>query len=233
MFLRQGNIRVHHFYHKSKTCSFESALHNAFKLKLFQRIEAGLRQNRESCEHKAKLMIQWYCANCQIKHQGDLLKRIADAKLEVKVDAYTPDISLYRQDGSVYSVIEIEYTHQLEDEPRQYYNENNIWIIVFMPITIGDLRAAEDDPLVPFSSNICQYKIEDEKPKNRVTENSPPGNTAYKIIGQQNEALETNLIAAENKGNVGIISLTARFLSSLIRRISRIFHSNRTSSSLM
>ncbi len=172
MFRRRSKFGIYHFYHKSTTCSFESALHYAFKDTLLKRIERGLIENRVSDEAKTKLMIQWYCLICKKECKGDLLKRISHAKLEVKVDVYKPDISLYRKDGTVYAVIEIEYKHPLDQNPRQYYIINNIGIIEFKPKTVDDLKLLDADPLIPFSCSLCHLQklveIESHPPEEKL-----------------------------------------------------------------
>ena len=168
MFRRGGEHRTDHFYHKGDTCAFESALHNAFKVRLFQIIDTGLRQKAASGNKNAKINIRWYCEKCKMIHKGNLLKPIADAKLECHVDKFRPDISLYRTNGSVYAVIEIEYTHSVEDRSKKFYEDNNIGIIVFSAYTIDDLRSLEGDSLIPSSCNLCKHRREDLKSEENI-----------------------------------------------------------------
>jgi hypothetical protein len=162
MYPRLGKIRIHHFYHRSKTCSFESALHYAFKWALFDRIIKGINNNKDLTKDKVKLIIQWNCAKCDKDPKGDLLKRIDNAELEKNVDKYRPDVKLFRKDGSIYAVIEIEYTSPLKDKPRQHYIEKKIGIIEFKPKEFNDLKAIYNNPIIPNACNLCGHQIEKE-----------------------------------------------------------------------
>jgi hypothetical protein len=168
MYKRGGPRRTDHFYHIGDTCPTESALHEAFKCTLHKLIFDGIRNNEDTSKERIKLIIQWVCKQCNITQDLDLLEIIADAKKEVYINKYKPDISLYRKDGSIYTVIEVEYKHPLDDNPRKYYSENNIGIIEFILENEKDLDRIKADPLKPDTCNMCPHVALEENNSNIV-----------------------------------------------------------------
>ncbi len=153
MIPKMGKIRIHHFAHKPghdiTNCSLESALHNAYKTMLYNRIKANL-----LTDTKSELLIEWNCSQCLDTHRGNLLKKVANVEIEKNVGQYRPDLSLYRKDDTVHAVIEIIATHEIEEYTRQYYSDNKIAIVEFKP-TLEDLAKIYDEILYPSSVNVC------------------------------------------------------------------------------
>jgi hypothetical protein len=174
LFKRKSKFGIYHFYHKDSTnCTHESALHEAFKKILYKRIVDSISNNQDANKDKIKIVIQWICEKCHILKDRDLLEQMVDARLETKVGLYRPDISLYLN-NSIYAVIEVEYKHPLEDNPRKYYEENNIGIIEFILQDKKDLDRTKAEPLKPNACNMCQHtalKEEENDIANQQKEN--------------------------------------------------------------
>jgi hypothetical protein len=219
MFKRRSKLGKFHFYHKGDTCSQVTAIHEGFKGKLFQLIDNRLRQNNEPNQEKTKLNISWNCAKCIIYHKGNLLGPIKEAKLEKKVDRFRPDISLYRSDKSVYAAIEIEYTHDLEEGPRSYYNRNNIGIIVFKPSTLEDLKSLEIEPLTPYSCDLCKHSTQYLEDEIKISAETPSINipdiieNPFEVLPQANNGPLAAI------ARTGLISTIGKFISNIINRI--------------
>jgi len=185
LFRRTSKNGVLHFYHKDgTTISYETELHDVFKRVLHKRIIDGLNNNRDTSKDKIKIPIQWTCEKCQQSRKLDLLEIVADAKLEIYVGPFKPDISLYREDNSAFAVIEVEYKHPLEDNARKYYEENKIGVIEFILEDEKDLARIFVDPLRPNFCNMCQhpaYEVMNSEIINQPGEGQGNGNWGWFI----------------------------------------------------
>lgn len=122
-----------HFAHRNLTpnCTPETALHYLFKHLLFHKLKEHLANNQP-------LPISWNCKFCHTKHSGNLLKKIADVKLEYNLGVCQPDLALLNESGNVFAAIEIVVTHKPEPVVLKHYDENDI-----IPIIIS-LQSDED-----------------------------------------------------------------------------------------
>jgi hypothetical protein len=219
MYRRRSKLGLLHFYHMGDTCFKETAIHEGFKGRLFQIINKGLKQNKELGGKKAKLKLQWHCNKCNIGHKGNLLGPIEDAALELKVDRFKPDISLYRHDKSVYAAIEVEYSHALEDKPRQYYNRNNIGIIIFAPSSLDDIKSLDIFPIIPYSCNLCKHSVNCSSDENEIIPDNPDLEIQDIVINPSEETLQLSNSPEGGNSNRGRFSSIAKFISNLLKRI--------------
>lgn len=113
--------RKDHFAHKSNSdnhCS-ESFLHKLFKDKCVDFIKDKIANGDE-------LRFEWFCDQCNEKHEGNLLKKATDVVSEYDLGICRPDIALLDKSGEVIIVIEIVVTHKPTPKTMQYYKDNNI-----------------------------------------------------------------------------------------------------------
>ena len=178
MIPKKGNVRIHHFCHKPdanvSNCSFESALHNAFKTKLFNRINDSLKHNKEHKDNKIKIYIAWRCLKCGENHQGNLIGKLSYGKMENYIGEFKPDISLFRDDGSASVIIEVMVTHEIDEKALKYYDSRDIKIIEFAPKSEADLNKIDEDILHPVSVNMCLKKETIETAIDKVSLNELP-----------------------------------------------------------
>lgn len=80
------NSKRPHFAHKTLTqnCTPETALHYIFKTQAYEKINKLLLA-------KQSLKFRWICQFCTEKHQGNLLKKISEVKLEYNLGKCQPD----------------------------------------------------------------------------------------------------------------------------------------------
>jgi len=138
--LKRGSERRAHFAHKASNpdCKPETALHHGFKTLLFAKIQHHL-------EQQMPLEVQWCCSHCGGTHNGNLLRKTAEVKLEHHVGDYRPDIALFDADGSVVAVIEVVVTHAPEPSALTYYRANKIAITVLKLKSDADLKRLDPD----------------------------------------------------------------------------------------
>jgi ribosomal protein L37AE/L43A len=125
---KSGNIgkgaKRPHFAHRSLTpnCTPETALHYSFKNLLARKIEQHIKTI-------SPLPISWNCKYCGLLHEGNLLKKIKDVKIEHYLTICKPDIALIDKEDKVFAVIEVVVTHKPEETVLNFYNKNNIILI--------------------------------------------------------------------------------------------------------
>jgi len=150
---KSGNIgkgsRRPHFAHDNLdgSCSYESYLHNAFKIRTFEII-------KENINKGLPLNITWKCDYCNNQHCIDLIG-IYNAKLEHNMIERVPDIALFDRNGRVCLVIEIVYKHPPEDGAIKFYRENNIILIQIIISSDNDLNDVENKLMNPSSVGWC------------------------------------------------------------------------------
>ncbi len=150
MLLKRGEIRIAHFAHKvvPETCSYETVLHSSFKHLLFQRISESLTQ-------QISLLMFWNCSKCYEKHQGNLLKKARDVKLEHSFGTCQPDLTLFDSNGNPIVFIEIVVTHQPEANVLAYCKAHKITLVKFELKKFEDLERLEADILDPNYVDCC------------------------------------------------------------------------------
>ena len=137
-----------HFAHNNfeGNCSYESYLHNTFKIKTLEIIN-------EYINKKLPLNVSWKCNNCNLIHNGNFL--IADVKIEHNMKECIPDIALFDHTGRVFAVIEIIYKHPPEEKTVIFYLQNKIILIQVNIFSEEALNNVENRIRNPTSINIC------------------------------------------------------------------------------
>ena len=116
-----------HFAHKSNNsnCSPESALHEAFKKKLFTYLNNHKRQGD-------LVPIEWDCSICGYDHSHkNLLGKTSHIQLEKNVGPTRPDISLVDESGKTLLAIEVVVTHAPETATLEYFHEKGIHLVQY------------------------------------------------------------------------------------------------------
>jgi len=159
MILRKSEkqLKRTHFAHKalSPNCTPESALHLAFKIMLYEKI-------RDCLANGKPMPIKWQCGYCLDIHEGNLLKKISDARLEYNAGDCIPDIALLNHDGKLAKAIEIIVTHAPDQQAKAYYERNNIVLIEFHLKNENALELLAEPVLNPTKVSIC---LHDKCPK--------------------------------------------------------------------
>jgi hypothetical protein len=133
---RKGNIRTHHFAHgKGVTCSLESAIHKIAKELIYLSI-------REALDAGTPIRLHRQCEICGDEHEGNLLKKVRDVKLECAVGISRPDVLLLGENSYPIAAIEIIVTHPPEQHIREFYQVNNIVLV--------EIKVASEEQLLSF-----------------------------------------------------------------------------------
>lgn len=125
--VKQGDVRVHHFAHKSDTnCQGpESPLHSA----CIQAIANNLYVLSEALEQDDWLKIVDICSKCNrdFNHRYPNPHTYNDVRLEYKLldSQYRADIALL-QDGELAEIIEVYHTHRVDNDKWAFIIENKI-----------------------------------------------------------------------------------------------------------
>lgn len=142
--------RKDHFAHKSNSdnhCS-ESFLHKLFKDKCVDFIKDKIANGDE-------LRFEWFCDQCNEKHEGNLLKKATDVVSEYDLGICRPDIALLDKSGEVIIVIEIVVTHKPTPKTMQYYKDNNIACLLINVTDFDDCENIGHKLSNPDEVNIC------------------------------------------------------------------------------
>jgi hypothetical protein len=139
-----------HFAHFPGThqCSLESALHSAFKNELYNRFSKAIQDG-------AEVLISWNCRYCRKTHTVNLLRLAERVDIEKNIENTRPDITLYKSQNRILSVIEIIVKHFLEQKTMEYYIDRDIPLIEFELLTEIDISRAYENPLKPDRLNAC------------------------------------------------------------------------------
>jgi len=154
MILRKSERRLKrpHFGHKGMTsnCTPESVLHLAFKSSLFNKIQKAINE-------KKSILMKWQCDFCLDSHNGDLLKKVVDAKMEYDTGNFKPDIALFDIDERLFSVLEIVVTHSPDEGAKTFYNQNDVIVIEFHVKSEEELDQLNRPILEPAKVSICLH----------------------------------------------------------------------------
>lgn len=148
--LRKGQRKRPHFAHKvlSANCSPETALHHSFKTLLCEKIQ-------EHLDRQSSLKIEWDCSYCHRKHEGNLLKKAIEVRLEYEIGDCQPDIALLDPSSKVVAVIEVVVTHSPEEKTLNYYTKNQIAVVRYKLRTDEDLQRLDNSVLEPDQVSLC------------------------------------------------------------------------------
>jgi ssDNA-binding Zn-finger/Zn-ribbon topoisomerase 1 len=147
----KGPKTVHHFAHESEaTCNPETLLHILGKRLLLDRIQAAIR-------NKTELPIQWDCAQCDDRHDGDLVKRATRVEMEFDLGPCRPDLTLFGPSGKPVALVEIVVSHAPDENVAEFAKASGAPIVQFDLRSVEDLeRIAEADVLVPTVLDLCR-----------------------------------------------------------------------------
>lgn len=149
--LRKGSKKRPHFAHKKVTenCTPETALHFGFKILLAQRIQ-------KSIDSAESLPFLWNCNFCSGKHEGDLVKKATQVKVEYDLGICQPDIALVDSSNSVVAAIEVVVSHSPEEKVIGYYKQNGIALVIFELESDEDIHLVDETVLKPTSVSVCR-----------------------------------------------------------------------------
>ena len=156
MILRKGNIRVHHFAHKGKSCLPQSDPNNYLHQVAQDKIIVGFR-NAQNTSNKYYLGVN--CVNCQKIAATNIATDGARVDKErVVVEGTRSDIVVeVSSDKKI--IIEIINTHDLESETRSRYIASGIPVfkrkVSWGTIQELDKRVIADDVLNGKEMKIC------------------------------------------------------------------------------
>jgi hypothetical protein len=131
---RKGAKISHHFAHDAGSkCSIETALHSLTKRLIHDGIQRALSAG-------ASIGLSWRCDECQGEHKGNLLKRGKTVRLEHSLGEVRPDILLLDSSERPLVAIEVVVTHPPEPEARDFYERENITLVL---VKVGDAASLE------------------------------------------------------------------------------------------
>lgn len=145
---RKGAKTKHHFAHRSgSTCNTETVLHELGKRLLHARLALAIAA-------QAPVHIAWSCEACGDTHEGDLLKRASEARLEQSLGTIRPDITLYDSAGLPVALVEIVVSHEPENGARAYAAEKGLPIVEFR------LESAEDLDILHRAGSLTPTRVD-------------------------------------------------------------------------
>jgi len=145
----KGSKRPHFaHYSQSPNCTPEGVLHKSFKLLLLDKIKNNITA-------KSPINIEWECAYCHEKHNGNLVQCAFDIKDEFQMEKCRADIALLNQEGKPFCVLEIIVTHKPEEAALAYYKENKIILIQIELESEDDLDKLDAKINIPTSIDYC------------------------------------------------------------------------------
>lgn len=147
---RKGSQKRPHFAHKvlSKNCMAETALHYGFKTLLYEKIKKYL-------DLDLALGIEWTCSHCRELHTGNLLKKAVEVRLEYNLGTCQPDLALLDCNGHIIAVIEVVVTHSPEEKTLDYYQQNQIPVVIYSLKSDRDIDRIDLVTLDPDSIDLC------------------------------------------------------------------------------
>ena len=156
MILRKSNntgryAKRPHFAHKAddvQDCKAEGVLHQTFKTKLYELLQEHL------LNHKP-FLFESKCHFFKEQHSGNLLKKVKEVYIEKDLGICRPDILLTDVNDKPYIAVEIVVTHYPEDNPIQYYKDNNIYLYQIDVQSFDDLKNIEEKAKHPDEFNYC------------------------------------------------------------------------------
>ena len=156
MILRKSNntgryAKRPHFAHKSddvQDCKAEGVLHQTFKNKLYELLNKHLEKNKP-------FNFESNCPFFKEHHSGNLLNNVKTVYIEKDLGICRPDILLTDVNDKPYIAVEIVVTHYPEENPIQYYKDNNIYLYQIDVQSFDDLKNIEEKAKHPDYFNYC------------------------------------------------------------------------------
>ena len=154
--------RRDHFCHRPDTdCKgftpheTESYIHKTAKQRIYKILQSCM-------DNHEPFSISWTCPECGKQFNGNLLYRAKSVALERQFedkaagqDHKQPDVSLVDENGKLLVAIEVVYTHDIEPETWDFFNENNVAVLRLKFNSVEDLNDIEQKLHCPDSVNVC------------------------------------------------------------------------------
>lgn len=120
---KKGNKVAHHFAHgNDANCNLESALHKTAKLLIYTAIRSAL-------DNGSSLRIHHECKLCLEEHEGPLLKKVTNVKLETSIGDVRPDVLLLDKNDKPVAAIEVIFSHPPETRVKEFYESEKITLV--------------------------------------------------------------------------------------------------------
>lgn len=147
---RKGIKTKHHFAHRSgSTCCTETVLHELGKRLLHARLALAIAA-------QAPVQIVWTCEACGDTHEGNLLKRASEVRLEQSLGTIRPDITLCDSAGQAVALVEIVVSHEPGSNTRDLAAERGLPVVEFNLESDDDLdQLHRTGPLTPTRVDRC------------------------------------------------------------------------------
>lgn len=127
MIPKKGNIKVHHFAHKTVTCSFETYLHKLAKLKFFISYSKCLKEGipftlQYSTDIECNSCNENLNVNCTFKNEFrlyDLTKTFDQISIEKGINGFVADVLLESSKSSEKILVEFAVNHYSSEKKIQ------------------------------------------------------------------------------------------------------------------
>lgn len=152
--VRKGNIRVHHFAHKSNdVCSQETAVHKIAKLLIQKRI-TNWKNNRAPSPQFYR-----HCQICNQKEPQPLPNKVEKADLEVLLpNGYIIDVALMSEEIPI-AAIEIKVTHAVDNIKASSLSIPFVEIDGFEVLNHEHLYNPLRDHFKPYTCSECKKRL--------------------------------------------------------------------------
>lgn len=149
------HARQNHFKHKKDSnCSgytlheSESAIHKIAKESIYSILF-------EHIENKQDFNISWECSDCHLTMKANLLRRAKSVQMELDLGVVRPDVAILDENGNTIIAIEVVFTHDIESETMEFYNNHNIAVVRILIHSAEDCNNIMQKLQHPDSVNYC------------------------------------------------------------------------------
>lgn len=126
----------------------ESAIHKFAKESIFAILDNAIKEHRE-------FPISWTCSNCNQEFQGNLLQKAEFVVKEKEFGSSRPDIALLDAEGRPIVAIEVVFTHDVEENTLQFYQDSSIVLVSVEVHSAEDCNDMVRKISKPDSVNLC------------------------------------------------------------------------------
>lgn len=126
----------------------ESAIHKFAKESIFTILDNAIKEHQE-------FPISWICHYCNQEFQGNLLQRAGSVVVEKEFGSSRPDIALLDADGRPIVAIEVVFTHDVEENTLQFYQDSSIVLVRVVVHSAEDCNDLVQKLSNPDSVNLC------------------------------------------------------------------------------
>lgn len=126
----------------------ESAIHKFAKESIFAILHNAIKEHQD-------FPISWTCHHCNQEFQGNLLQRADSVVMEKEFGSSRPDIALLDADGIPIVAIEVVFTHDVEENTFQFYQDSSIVLVRVEVHSAEDCNDMVQKLTNPDSVNLC------------------------------------------------------------------------------